>query len=715
MKDPKTQFIDEQVSKLTQLWLGRVFLIGMALFPLLGIMDYVVAPAFFHKFIVYRIFITFFLFILYLLNKLKLHTVAQYTLLLIGTAMSGVSIELMILQLGGHSSSYYAGLNLVLIAALGFIPMGMVVSCLCVAVIYSIYLVPILVFDTITNFPLFLSHNAFMLATFTIALSWRALGQKVLIKQLDLQYDLVQDRMTLANNSEQLKQLVQERTALYLESESSYRAIFDNSMDGILVLDGNGIIVKSNEKAHKIHDVATNSLQGSNIHLLQLEKNREKFLGVIKRVLDGENVLYETEHYRKDGSPVSLEVCANRVSLGDANYVQMILRDITEKKKIQEHLLQSQKMESVATLAGGISHDLNNVLTAILGHTEILGRRIKGSLENDDTIITSLNVIERAVRNGSRMISQLMDFARRKKSEIFPISVNDIIVDTLKLVERVLSKNISIKLELDPTIPRVDGDVTQLSQVIMNLVVNAKDAMPGGGDITINTSKCSRYNIYNSAPPFVPAADYVVLKMSDTGAGIPQEVKANIFEPFFTTKEHGKGTGLGLAMVYSVVTNHRGYVAVTSEPARGTTFTLFFPVSSADSLRQYTFIERRVQKNKTVLVVDDDEMNLNIIKDTLEREQYKVLATTNPRLALEMFNSGRDRIALVITDILMPNIDGHELAHQILKIKPEQRILTITGNSELRDYPVMSHEYPILKKPFDSATLINNVKRVLLA
>ncbi|HYA87199.1 MAG TPA: ATP-binding protein [Nitrospirota bacterium] len=687
----------------------------MALFPLLGIMDYVVAPAFFHKFMVYRVFITFFLCILYLLNKLKLHAFAQYSLVLIGTAISGIIIELMILQFGGHRSSYYAGLNLVIITSLGFIPMGMVVSFLCVAVIYIIYLVPILAFDTISDFPLFLSHNAFMLATFTLALSWRALGQKVLIKQLDLQYDLIQDRMTLAKNSEQLKLLVEERTALYLESESSYRAIFDNSMDGILVLDGNGIIVKSNDKAHKIHDVATNSLQGSNIQLLQLEKNRERLLGVIKRVLEGENVLYETEHYRKDGSPVSLEVCANRVSLGDTNYVQMIIRDITEKKKIQEHLLQSQKMESVATLAGGISHDLNNVLTAILGHTEILGRKIKGSFESDATVMMALNVIERAVRNGSRMISQLMDFARRKKSEILPININDIIVDTLKLVERVLSKNISVRLELDPTIPRVDGDVTQLSQVVMNLVVNAKDAMPGGGDITINTFKCSRQNIYDVAPPFVPAADYVVFKISDTGAGIPEDVKANIFEPFFTTKDRGKGTGLGLAMVYSVVTNHRGYISVNSEPTKGTTFTLFFPVSSADSLRQFAFIDRKFQKNKTILVIDDDEMNLNVIKDILEREQYNVLATTNPRLALDIFNSGKDTIALVITDILMPNIDGYELAHQILKIKPEQRILTITGSGEPREIIDASHEYPILKKPFDSATLMNNVKRVMIA
>jgi PAS domain S-box-containing protein len=715
MKDLKSLFIEEQISKLTQLWLGRGFLIGMALFPLLGIMDYVVAPVFFYKFMVYRGLITLLLFILYLLNKIKLHAFAQYSLVLVATAMSGITIELMILKLGGHSSSYYAGLNLVLITALGFIPMGMVVSFLCVAVIYAIYLIPILAFDTISNFPLFLSHNAFMLATFTLALSWRALGQKVLIKQLDLQYDLIQERISLANNSEQLKQLVQERTALYLESESSYRAIFDNSMDGILVLDENGIIVKSNEKAHKIHDVVPNSLRGSNVQLLQLDKNREKLLGVVKRVLDGENVFYETEHYRKDGSLASLEVCANRVTLGDTNYVQMILRDITEKRKIQEHLLQSQKMESVATLAGGISHDLNNVLTAILGHTEILSRKIKGPFENDDTVIKSLNVIERAVRNGSRMISQLMDFARRKKSEILPVNINDIIADTIKLVERVLNKNIFVRLELDTTIPRVDGDVTQLSQVVMNLVVNAKDAMIGGGVITINTFRCSRQNVYLYAPPFVPATDYVIFKISDTGAGIPEEVKANIFEPFFTTKERGKGTGLGLAMVYSVVTNHKGYISVSSEPGRGTTFTLYFPVSSADSMRQHSFVDRNFQKNKTVLVIDDDEMNLNVIKEILEREQYNVLATTNPILALDIFKSGKETIALVITDIIMPNIDGYELTQQIIKIKPEQRILIITGTGEPPNFGDTSHEYTTLRKPFDSATLMNNVKHVMLA
>lgn len=705
MGDRKTRFIQDEITRLTQVWLGKVILVGIALFPLLGIMDYFVTPDLFPTFLLYRFGITAFLLVLYLLNRLRLNTYYQYALLLTGTALCAATIELMILKLGGDRSFYYAGLNLVAIAALGFIPMGLIVSFLCVFIIYAIYVLPVVIAGGVTSVPVFISNNAFLIATFTIALSWRGLVQKRLVSEIGLQFDLAEEHA-------KLEELVRERTSMYLESEHSYRSLFENAMDGIMVIDRQGIIVKANEKAHRIHGFTPEALTGTNLQLLQREQHREKLAMVLQRVLRGESLHYETEHYRKDGSQLALEASANRVELNNSTYIQLIMRDITEKKKIQDHLIQSQKMESVATLAGGIAHDLNNVLTAIIGYTGIIRHKIDDTAA-DAKVIDGLNVVERAARNGSRMISQLMDFARRKKPEMRPTVINDIVADTAKLMMRVLDSTIHIDLRLDPALPRVNGDITQLSQAVMNLVVNARDAMPNGGVINLATSFCSRQNVQDLAPPYVPAADYAVLKVTDTGTGIPEEVKARMFEPFFTTKERGKGTGLGLAMVYSVVTNHRGYLAVASELNAGTTFTLFFPALTNEDLRSIAAAPVRGRGQAAILVIEDDEMNLNFIKETLEQEKFLVTATTNPLSGLELFRDGSDGFSLVITDVIMPIINGHELAARIREIRPEQRILTITGSAESDDRNTGRPGSMVLRKPFDSAALIANVRQAL--
>jgi two-component system cell cycle sensor histidine kinase/response regulator CckA len=705
MDDRKALFIEDQITRLTQVWLGKVILVGLALFPLLGIMDYFVAPDLFPTFMLYRCGITAVLAVIYLFNRLRLDKYYQYTLLLVGTALCAATIELMIMKLGGDRSFYYAGLNLVAIAALGFIPMGLIVSFLCVLIIYAIYVLPIVIIGGVTAAPVFISNNAFLIATFTIALSWRDLVQRRLVAEIGLQFDLAEEHT-------KLEELVRERTSMYLESEHSYRSLFENAMDGIMVIDQQGIIVKANEKAHRIHAFSPDALIGTNLQLLQREQHREKLATVLLRVLRGENLHYETEHYRKDGSLLSLEASANRVVLNNNTYIQLIMRDITEKKKIQDHLIQSQKMESVATLAGGIAHDLNNVLTAIIGYTGIIRHKIDDAAA-DPKVIDGLNVVERAARNGSRMISQLMDFSRRKKPEMRPTAVNDIVTDTAKLMERVLDTKIHIDLRLDPVLPRVSGDITHLSQAVMNLVVNARDAMPNGGVITLTTSFCSRQNIHTFAPPYVPAADYVVLQVKDTGTGIPEEVKARMFEPFFTTKERGKGTGLGLAMVYSVVTNHRGYLAVASELNAGTTFTLFFPAITNEALHSIAAAPVRGRGQATILVIEDDEMNMNFIKETLEQENFLVTATTNPLSGLELFRNGSDRYTLIITDVIMPIISGHELVSRIREIKPEQRILTITGSADALDREAGRPGSLVLRKPFDSAALISNVRQAL--
>ncbi len=704
----KQRYIDDEVLKLTQVWMGKVIFVAVFVFFMLAAMDYFVVPQFFKTFLVYRIRISIILAVFYLLNKLWLNRYYQYTVLIIGTILSAGTIELMIVKMGAHTSVYYAGLNLTAIAVLGFIPMGLVTSFLTVAVIYVIYLLPILLFDTISNTNVFISNNSFMVATAVIALSWRVLVQKRLVSEIGLQYDLSLEQAKLEN-------LVTERTSMYMESEHSYRSLFQNATDGILVVDQRGVIIKANENANKMHSFQEDSLIGTNIHLLEREQHREKLAQAFGRVFRGEGIHYETEHYRKDGSLINVEASANLVELNNTPYVQLIVRDITEKKKIQDHLIQSQKMESVATLAGGIAHDLNNVLTGILGYSDVIRRKIDDET-GDAEVINGVNIIERAARNGARMISQLMDFARRKKPETRPTNINDTITDTAKLLERTLPKNVHIDLKLDPGIPHISGDITHLSQAVMNLVVNARDAMPAGGVITLSTLFLPRDSVQTYAPPYVTPADYVVVKVADTGTGIPDDVKAKMFEPFFTTKEQGKGTGLGLAMVYSVVTNHRGFISMTSQVNKGTTFTLYFPALDMDVTRRFYAGGGQLRPNQKILVIEDDQMNLNFIKDTLEREKFSVTATQNPLAALDLLRNSKDSFSLVITDLRMPLMTGDELIGKIREIKPDQRVIVITGNAAFEEEERGKYlENPLLRKPFDSATLLSNVKRVILA
>jgi PAS domain S-box-containing protein len=576
MDAEKEKYIETHVAKLTQFWIGSILILGAILFILLGMMDFFVTPENFNKFIVYRVIISSLLIFLYFLNRQKIGKNYQYTIIMIGTALSAITIELMILSLGGHRSSYYAGMNLLIICVLGFVPFSLPLSFLGITIVYSVYLFPILLFDKITDWPYFISSNAFMISTFVIALVWRLLSQKSLMNELTLQYELDKERHKLEEYSVHLENLVQERTSKLSASEKKYKELFENANDGIMIMDRNGIILNANQKAYEIHGFEKDALIGINIELLEREENKQLFKERMSRILDGESLLFETQHYRKDGSKVSLEVSSKAVEVEGNILIQSFHRDITEKKKIQEHLFQSQKMESIGTLAGGIAHDFNNILTAILGHVELI--RINGKL--DEKTIKGLNVIEDASRRATDMISKLLGFARRSTYEILPFNLNDVVGDAVKLLERVIDKRIQIFMELDRNIPLMEGDINQIEQVIVNLIVNAQDAISDRGCIVVSTSCINVKRGMPDVPSYITEGEYIVLKVSDTGCGIPDGTINNIFEPFFTTKERGKGTGLGLSMVYGTIKEHRGYITVQSKIGEGSIFTVYIPASS---------------------------------------------------------------------------------------------------------------------------------------
>ncbi|MFA4829584.1 MAG: PAS domain S-box protein [Thermodesulfovibrionales bacterium] len=706
----KSKYLEEQISKILQFWIGIVLLLAISLFLLLGIMDYFVTPENFEKFGIYRLSISSILAFLYYLNRLKKNRNYQYIIITIMVILSAVTIELMILQLGGHRSNYYAGLNLLIIAALGLIPYSLPLSISVASVIYAIYIIPILIFDKITDIPAFVSNNAFMVSTFIIALTWRILTQKTMLNELSLQYDLEQEKNKLEHYSNELENLVSERTKELNKSELMLRSLFENANDGIMIMDRNGIILNVNQKACDMHGFDRKALIGVNIELLEREENVQLFRERMERILNDEALMFETKHYRKDGSKVSLEISSKAIEVEGHVLIQSFHRDITEKKKLQEHLFQSQKMESVGTLAGGIAHDFNNVLTGILGQVELM--RMTDGLE--EKTIKRLNIIESAARRVSVTISKLLGFARRRSYEILPFDINEVIKDTVKLLEKVVDKKINIRLELGDNIPLIECDVNQMEQVIMNLIVNARDAMPDGGVILIKTGYVNTEKRMPEIPPYINPGEYILLRVSDSGCGMPEDIIDKIFEPFFTTKDYGKGTGLGLFMVYGIIKDHGGYLSVKSKINKGSVFDIYMPVSNkkapAFAGRPLAF---RKEAHETIFVVDDDEYALTFIREVLEMHGYNVLAANNPVSALDAFQKVSDDVALVIMDIVMPLMDGRELAEYIRLKKPAARILAISGYSKYAADKNSLRVNGFLQKPFGSGDLLLKVRQIL--
>jgi PAS domain S-box-containing protein len=706
----KEEYIKSEIDKDLQFWLKWPLLAAAFFFAFIAVLDYLVTPENFSDFLKYRLFGAFICIFLIILNNKKLNRQYQLFLFYIGFLGSGIIIEYMILHFGGHTSTYYAGFFLVALYGIGFMPFDLKHSLSVSLLALSIYAIPILIFDTSINPRYFAVPLVFLISTFSSLIIWRYVSQQRLISELGLQYDLEQQKGQLEKYSTQLELLVQERTHELNKSEQWHRSLFENATDGIIVLDKNGIIVNTNEKVCEMHGFSKEALVGAHIKLLEESENKEKIAERLRLILGGESIVYETRHNKKDGTPIDFEISAKAITIGNELFIQSFYRDITERKKFQEHLLQSQKMESVGVLAGGIAHDFNNILTAILGHTEIIRR----NSQLDVKATNSLGIIEDASRRAGRMISKLLGFARKSKYEIVPLNLNDVVYDTIKLLERVIDRTIEMTVELDSHLPFVQGDTNQIEQIVMNLMVNARDAMPRGGKIVIKTAVVDVKQGMPDVPAYILPAEYVVLSIADTGTGIPEDIVNKIFEPFFTTKERGKGTGLGLSMVYGAVKEHKGYITVQSEPGAGTNFTVYLPASRAAAPALAKEQVASVSGNETLLIVDDEEAILNAVREALTSHGYKVFAISDSPSALNIFRKIPQEIALVISDIAMPKMDGKELIKQVKGIKPEIKIIAMSGHTKyIADKDGIREIDGFLKKPFESQYLLSVVRRIL--
>ncbi|HNV68274.1 MAG TPA: ATP-binding protein [Candidatus Ozemobacteraceae bacterium] len=357
-------------------------------------------------------------------------------------------------------------------------------------------------------------------------------------------------------------------------------------------------------------------------------------------------------------------------------HLLMAARDVQERIKLEDQLRESQKMDAIGRLAGGIAHDFNNLLTGILGYANLLKHETtEGSAARD-----AAETIEGAAKRAGELTKQLLNFARKGNSLTIPVNLHGLIKEITKLLSRTFEKNITLLQKLEATPATVLGDPNQLQQIVLNLAVNAKDAMPEGGTLLFATSTQRMNDSKARSVPGLLPGDYVVFKVTDTGVGIPPEVMDRIFEPFFTTKEPGKGTGMGLALVYSIVKGHGGSVQVTSEPGKGTTFSIYLPLSTQEAAdagkSTFALIPRGSGK---VLLVDDEAMIRHLASALLLKLGYECQAFSNPRDALEHFKLRHNDLALVITDMVMADLDGLELFKAIKALDPQVPVLLTSG------------------------------------
>jgi PAS domain S-box-containing protein len=676
-------------------------------------MDYFVWPDTFVRFLMYRLIAAGMFGVLYVLNRRRRSRTFQYFIASLATTLCAVIIELAVLDSGGQSSIYYAAMIILAICGLGFVPISMPLAFTLVGIVYAIYVVPILLTETITG-GVFVGNNAFLLSSFVMGLLLRYNNQKLIMSELRLRAELHEEKRKLELQSLSLQDQVAEKTGELAISEQKYRGLFDHATDGIAVLDRNGAITDVNRQFCALHARQREELIGTDYGLLAVRPRTLEHDARIRQILSGDSLLFETEHLRSDGSRVHLEVSARAIEIGGVVHIQSFHRDITEKKQLQEQAIQSQKMESMGVLAGGIAHDFNNTLTAILGHTEVLRRRLSA----DGFGLRRLKTIEDAAARAGLMVSKLMSFARKESLELVPTDLNSVVMDTADLLGRTfIDRNVTAKVESEPRVPGVSGDSIHLEQVITNLALNAMDAMPGGGTITFTTSVITVDAKHSPLRPLLAPGKYVVLTIGDTGTGMTPEVKTRIFEPFFTTKPVGKGTGLGLAMVYGIVKSHGGEITVRSEVGIGSTFEIYFPALDRPAGPRTLTFDSEPQfdaaGSECILVVDDEPDVLSYIKDVLDAHGYKTFATDNPVYAQALFAEMTNDIDLVVTDMVMPLLSGADLTRHFKSANSQIKVIGITGFSGGKIAAAARDLDAMIKKPFDSAKLLSTVRTVL--
>ena len=509
-----------------------------------------------------------------------------------------------------------------------------------------------------------------------------------------------------------------EQRAKGKEAENRVRAqaaLLDKAQDAIMVCDMERRITFWNRSAERIY--GWNALQaiGQNVDRFLSNGDLLKVNETLKAVNEHGEWQGELNQVRRDGTQIIVEsrwslVCDSK-GRPEANLI--INTDVTERKRLQDQFLRSQRMESIGALAGGIAHDLNNMLAPILMAVDLLGR---GDLKVEERKMM-LATAKSCAQRGAEMVKQILSFARGAGGQAGPLIVKPVIVEMARLAKDTFPRSILIQVKVEPELPTVFGNATQLHQVLLNLCVNARDAMPNGGSLELSAKKVTLNDHVPRGEQQAVSGDYVVLSVSDTGQGISEDVAARIFEPFFTTKAEGKGTGLGLSTVIGIARNHNGFVEFATKAGAGTSFSVYFPAVGAQEVPSGSPKEAAVPmgRGERILVVDDEIAFLEMTRESLEAFNYRVLMAQNGAEALTMYDRYPGQINAVITDMMMPVMDGPTSIQALKRIDPAVKVIGVSGlgSEAVLARAGKENVQTFLRKPYSTASLITALREVL--
>jgi two-component system cell cycle sensor histidine kinase/response regulator CckA len=495
----------------------------------------------------------------------------------------------------------------------------------------------------------------------------------------------------------------------------AYQELVENAHDVIYTHDLEGHFTSLNRAGEQI--TGYTRAEAAQMSVLQIVSPayQDQICGMIARQFaDEAKTPCSLEILAKDGRKVMLEVSPRLVLKdGQAVGVQGIARDVTQRRHLEEQLAHAQRMEAIGHLAGGVAHDFNNLLTVVTGYSELVLRR----LDAESPVRQEIEQIKKAGERATTLTRQLLAFSRKQMLQPRVLDLNAVLSDVEHLLRRLIGENIQLTMVLGPDLKRVKADPGQMEQIIMNLAVNARDAMPQGGMLTVGTANVVLDDDYANQHVDVKPGQYVMLAVSDTGIGMDDHTRSHIFEPFFTTKVKGKGTGMGLSTVYGIVKQSGGYVWVYSEPNQGSTFKIYLPriddpIETQDAANLAEELSAGVE---TVLLVEDEEAVRSLVCKVLRASGYTVLESLNPADALRIAREHPDPIHLLLTDVVMPQMSGREVANQVIVLRPSTKVLFISGYTDdaIVHHGVLDPKTAFLHKPFSPDALARKVREVL--
>jgi PAS domain S-box-containing protein len=528
----------------------------------------------------------------------------------------------------------------------------------------------------------------------------------------------ISDRKRIAEELRRANEELHRRTTEQLgEYRSRLASIIDSSEDAIISKNLDGIIASWNKGAERLYGYTPEEAVGKHISLLAPRDRQHEIPEILQRIAGGESVEHhESVRVTKDGRHlnVSISVSPLRDAKGDVIGASAIARDVTAQKRAEGQLHQSQKMEAIGRLAGGVAHDFNNILGIISACTEFLRDRIDHAAEP----LHYVDNIKKATERGSALTRQLLAFSRTSAIQPCILDLNERLRDIGKLLRPLMGDDVEILIVSKSPSAVVEADPGQLDQIVVNLAVNARDAMPRGGKFILETRATKFDEAFAEQHQAMPAGEYVVLAVSDTGAGMDEATVSRIFEPFFTTKEVGKGTGLGLATVYGIVKQSAGHILVYSEPGHGTTFKIYLPsadhkIGLVSKPEAETVAPKR--QGTTILLVEDDEIMRGLTRQMLQEHGYTVVEADDGKSALEWVESQNGPIDLLLTDVVMRRMSGPELVDRLNATHPNLKVVYMSGYTGelIAEREVLKRGITLLEKPFSRTALLNTIHTTL--